>query len=97
MMMNGLSADIVEGVSAALRTAMVDTKDGNGVIRTTHNVGFLMSYRVHRVKFSLIGENVLHLRNNEWLTVTNSSTYSQTSFYQQMPGHLMLSIGWQFQ
>lgn len=75
----------------------INRTNGNGVIRTTHNVGFLMSYRIRQVKLSISGENILHLRNNEWLAVTNSSTYSQTSFYQRMPGHLMLSIGWQFQ
>lgn len=68
--------------------------NGNDIVRTSHNIGFLMSYKLKRLKLSLSGDNLLYLRDNEWLAVNNSSYSSATTHYRRMPGYISLSCSW---
>ena len=67
--------------------------NGGGVKRISNNIGFQVSYNMKRIQISLSGNELLHLRKNDWLMVSSSSYSSTTSHYMKMPGYLLLSCG----
>lgn len=70
--------------------------NGGGVKRISNNIGFQVSYNMKRIQISLSGNELLHLRKNDWLMVSSSSYSSTTSHYMKMPGYLLLSCGLHF-
>ncbi len=68
--------------------------NGGGQERVSSNIGFQVSYHFKRFQLSLSGDELLHLRKNDWLTVRSSSYASTISHYMRMPGYLLLSCGW---
>lgn len=80
----------------SVRYAISKTNGGGGGLeRVSNNVGFQLSYSLKRLQLTLSGDELLHLRNNNWLTVSSSSYSSTTSYYRRMPGYLLFSCGWQ--
>ena len=61
---------------------------GGGLQRTSNNIGFQLSYNMKRIQFSLSGEELLHLRKNDWLMISGSSYSSTKSHYMRMPGEV---------
>lgn len=55
-----------------------------------------MRYKFKKLELKLIGHNLLHINNYEWLSETLSSVVQSSSVYRRIPGHLMLALGWQF-
>ena len=70
--------------------------NGGGVKRISNNIGFQVSYNMKRIQISLSGNELLHLRKNDWLMVSSSPYSSTTSHYMKMPGYLLLSCGLHF-
>ena len=66
---------------------------GGGLQRTSNNIGFQLSYNMKRIQLSFSGEELLHLRKNDWLMISSSSYSSTISHYMRMPGYLLLSCG----
>ena len=69
---------------------------GDKQSRVNHNVGFSFSYNIKPFLLTLSGEELLHLNNNEWMSVSSSSYSSTVSYYKKMPGYLLLSASWNF-
>lgn len=67
--------------------------NGGGLERVSNNIGFHVSYNLKKIQISLSGDELLHLRKNNWLTASSSSYSSTTSHYMKMPGYLLLSCG----
>lgn len=67
--------------------------NGGGLERVSNNIGFQVSYNLKKIQISLSGDELLHLRKNNWLMVSSSSYSSTTSHYMRMPGYLLLSCG----
>lgn len=78
----------------SIRYAISKTK-GSGLERVSSNVGFQVSYNFKKFQFTLSGDELLHLRKNNWLTVNSSSYSTTTSYYMRMPGYLLFSCGLQ--
>ncbi len=70
--------------------------NGGGMERVSSNIGAQVSYNMKRVQISLSGNELLHLRKNNWMMVSSSSYSSTTSHYMKMPGYLLLSCSLHF-
>lgn len=47
------------------------------------------SYKYNRFSFGVIGQNVLHLKNNDWMSKQISSSIVTQTQYRKLPGYLM--------
>lgn len=56
--------------------------------------GFSLEYKIKRFNIKLQGVNLLNLRNLDWLGTNMTSSYVKHTTYRQMPGYLLLGVGY---
>ena len=60
------------------------------------DIGFSYEYQIKNIKIKLLGKNLLHLRDQEWIGVYTTSYYTSTSVYKKTPGYLQCSLVYNF-
>lgn len=60
------------------------------------DIGFNIEYRLKDIGIKLLGRNLLHLENMEWLGIYHTPYYTSTSLYKKIPGHLQCSLSYSF-
>ncbi|EGQ16115.1 hypothetical protein HMPREF9136_0801 [Prevotella dentalis DSM 3688] len=51
-----------------------------------------MKYKLNKLDIKLQGENVFHLKDNEWMKEILTPTVQSTILYRRLPGHILLSL-----
>lgn len=64
--------------------------------REIFDIGFNIEYRMKKVRFKLMGENLLHLNKVEWAGISTTPYYSSTTVYKKIPGYLQFGMSYNF-
>lgn len=60
------------------------------------DIGFNFEYQINKVGIKIIGKNLLHLNNMEWVGVYATPYYTSTALFKRMPGYLLCSLSYRF-
>lgn len=60
------------------------------------DIGFNCEYQIKNIKIKLLGKNLLHLKDQEWIGIYTTPYYTSTSLYQKIPGYLQCSLSYHF-
>ncbi|WP_278960738.1 hypothetical protein, partial [Bacteroides pyogenes] len=60
--------------------------------RYFRDLDFSMKYKLNKLDIKLQGENVFHLKDNEWMKEILTPTVQSTILYRRLPGHILLSL-----
>lgn len=64
------------------------------VKRSFGDLDFSLRYRLNKFDIKLTGENVFHLRGNEWIKKILSPTVQSTVLYRRLSGYVVLSLSY---
>ncbi len=64
--------------------------------QSTVDLGFSSEYKIGKVGIRASGENLLHLKDMEWIGVYDSLYYTSTSLYKKIPGNVQLGLSYRF-
>lgn len=64
--------------------------------RAIFDIGFNIEYRMKKLRFKLMGENLLHLNGLEWAGISTTPYYSSTTVYKKIPGYLQFGMSYNF-
>ncbi len=62
---------------------------------TSHNffdLDFKIRYCWKKFDLQLSGENIFHLKNNDWIRNTLTPSYQSSTLYRRIPGNILLSL-----
>lgn len=60
------------------------------------DIGFSCEYKIKNISLKLLGKNLLHLKNMEWVGIYTTPYYTSTSLYKKIPGYLQCSLSYHF-
>lgn len=60
------------------------------------DIGFSCEYQIKNIGIKLLGKNLLHLKDMEWIGIYNTPYFTSTSLYQKIPGYLQCSLSYHF-
>ena len=60
--------------------------------RYFRDLDFSVKYKLNKLDIKLQGENVFHLKDNEWMKEVLTPTVQSTILYRRLPGHILLSL-----
>ena len=62
--------------------------------RYFRDLDFSLKYKLSKLDIKLQGENVFHLKDNEWMKEILTPTVQSTILYRRLPGHFLLSLSY---
>jgi hypothetical protein len=87
-----VSGNLISKISASYDCIDVMNLDK----RTEINIGTKLEYKFSNWGIKAEGFNLLHLKNRSWQSVSQTSYYQSTNFYQKTPGYVTVGIVYKF-